>query len=44
MTIKAEYQTIISPELAEKIGTVGVLYGGISDERAVSLWSGSTTF
>ncbi|PID62191.1 MAG: D-alanine--D-alanine ligase [Gammaproteobacteria bacterium] len=42
--IKAQYQDIISPETAKKIGKVGVLYGGLSNERQVSLWSGEAVY
>ncbi len=44
MAIKAAYQHIISQDTLDNIGKVGVLYGGISDERQVSLWSGEAVY
>lgn len=44
MPIKPEFQHILSTETAEHIGKVGVLYGGLSDERQVSLWSGEAVY
>lgn len=42
--MKPEYQHIISAATAAAIGKVGVLYGGLSDEREVSLWSGEAVY
>ncbi len=42
--IKPEFQHIIDAETAAKIGKVGVLYGGLSAEREVSLWSGKAVY
>lgn len=42
--IKTQYQAIMTNETAKKIGKVGVLYGGLSDEREVSLWSGQAVY
>ncbi len=42
--IKKQYQDILTNEMAEAMGKVGVLYGGISDERQVSLWSGKAVY
>lgn len=42
--ITKQYQHIIDDIVAQKIGKVGVLYGGLSDEREVSLWSGKAVF
>ncbi len=42
--IKPQYHDILSPETAAKIGKVGVLYGGLSNERQVSLWSGEAVY
>ncbi len=42
--IKTQYQHILSNDLAKQIGKVGVLYGGVSDEREVSLWSGQAVY
>ncbi|MBS9778121.1 MAG: D-alanine--D-alanine ligase [Gammaproteobacteria bacterium] len=42
--IKKEYQHILDNESAKKIGKVGVLYGGLSSEREVSLWSGTAVY
>lgn len=44
MSIKPEYAHIIDADCAKKIGKVGVLYGGLSDERQVSLWSGEAVY
>ncbi len=42
--MKPKYQHILSAETAAAIGKVGVLYGGLSDERQVSLWSGEAVY
>jgi len=42
--ILAPYHHIISPEIERAIGKVGVLCGGISAERQVSLWSGKAVY
>ncbi len=42
--IKQQYQHILDNEITKKIGKVGVLYGGVSDEREVSLWSGQAVY
>ena len=42
--IKPAFHAIIDDETAKKIGRVGVLYGGLSDEREVSLWGGEAVF
>lgn len=42
--IDAKYQWILDPDTAAKIGKVGVLYGGLSEEREVSLWSGKAVY
>lgn len=42
--IKPQYQHILDNDTAEKIGKIGVLYGGLSDEREVSLWSGQAVY
>lgn len=42
--MKPEYQHILSAQTAAAIGKVGVLYGGLSDEREVSLWSGEAVY
>lgn len=39
-----KYQTIIDEVTARQIGRVGVLHGGLSDEREVSLWSGQAVY
>lgn len=44
MMIQPEFHTIISTQTAADIGKVGVLYGGLSDEREVSLWSGEAVY
>lgn len=38
------YQHIIPKDMLQSIGKVGVLYGGLSDERQVSLWSGEAVY
>lgn len=43
MTTK-NYQHILSDEAIKNMGKVGVLYGGLSDERQVSLWSGEAVY
>lgn len=40
----SKYRTIIDEATAQQIGRVGVLYGGLSDERQVSLWSGQAVY
>ncbi|PID66973.1 MAG: D-alanine--D-alanine ligase [Gammaproteobacteria bacterium] len=42
--IKAQYQSILDNHTARQIGKIGVLYGGLSDEREVSLWSGQAVY
>lgn len=42
--VKARYQHILDNDSARKIGKIGVLYGGLSDERQVSLWSGEAVY
>lgn len=42
--IKPEFEHIIDAETAKSIGKVGVLYGGLSNEREVSLWSGQAVY
>lgn len=42
--IKPAYQHIISPQMADAIGKVGVLYGGLSAEREVSLAGGKAVY
>lgn len=42
--IAEKYQSILTPTEAEQIGKVGVLYGGLSAEREVSLWSGQAIY
>lgn len=42
--IKPEFQHILDAQTAAKIGKVGVLYGGLSAEREVSLWSGQAVY
>ncbi len=42
--IKEHYQHILDNDTAKQIGKVGVLYGGVSDEREVSLWSGQAVY
>lgn len=42
--ITEKYQSILTPAEAEQIGKVGVLYGGLSAEREVSLWSGQAIY
>ncbi|MBS9781729.1 MAG: D-alanine--D-alanine ligase [Gammaproteobacteria bacterium] len=42
--IKQQYQHILDSDTAKQIGKVGVLYGGVSDEREVSLWSGQAVY
>lgn len=42
--MKAQYSHILNSETAERIGKVGVLYGGLSDEREVSLQSGQAVY
>lgn len=44
MSIKPEFSHIMTAETAKKIGKVGVLYGGLSNERQVSLWSGEAVY
>lgn len=39
-----DYQHIIPSDIQQSMGKIGVLYGGLSDERQVSLWSGEAVY
>lgn len=42
--LKKQYQSILDLSIVEKMGKIGVLYGGLSAEREVSLQSGEAIY